>query len=524
MVYINKAKYGECTWMVLEKAANKELFLRDPPPVFPEFNAWFSSKFPGVENKLVKALIYKTIHNSARDQETPLAFEYLYRLMNLAKASDMTVKTVIDQLSEALKVEYSSYSRMLSYARNIQIDKDLALSLQKEWNSFSIKKNDARYNEAISPITGESIHAPEYVKTITESKDCIKGHKETEYKKHDLAKVIKYLNARKVPQIIIDRLDTLLESADESDSIRYNRLLSCRNNLIGGIVWKINDQGYRVFPQGESLATLTREDRWAVMCQEDGFYEVDLTNAHFAILAFLINGQEMNKMLDNGSIWTQLLAYLGLDKGFKDSLKQCIYSMLYGSGADMQQLLLIQDSKLREELKTAKTNLGKKEKIAKTSEEKSVIMKAKHALAKRIDSESSEQDKEIYKKLIAHPAIAELLNGSAVLAQKIKNEGSFTDAFGHTHDVKEFRTIGKIMNTIMTSYEKKLLMPIYKEVFATRYFEIQIDQHDGLTLSFNKNIKGDPEVRAKIMQALKDKVNENAKILNIKTGLEIKGY
>lgn len=526
MVYMNKAKYGECSWSVLEKAANKELFLRDPPPVLPEFQTWFSAKFPGVDNKLVKALIYKVIHNSARGEETPLGWDYLSRLMNLAKATDFTVKNVIDSLASVLGVAYSDYSRLLSYARNIQIDKNVALALQAEWNSFSVKKSDSRYSEAVSPVTGESIHAPDYVKVIKESKDCIKGHKEKAYKaeEHDLARVIKYLNARKIPQVVIDRLDSVIETADQSDSIRYNRLLSCRNNLIGGVVWQINEQGYRVFPQGESLATLTREDRWSVMMQEDGFYEVDLTNAHFAILAFLINGQEMLKLLNNGSIWTQLLDFLGLDKSFKDSLKQCIYSMLYGSGPDMQQLLLIQDPVLREELKALKISLGKKDKIAKTSEEKKAVFIAKNQLAARIQNESSNFDKEIYQKIINHPAIAELLSGSVALNKKITEKGSFGDAFGHIHYMENFRGIGKVMNTIMTSYEKKLLMPIYKEVFNTRYFEIQIDQHDGLTLSFNKNLGGDPEVRAKIMAGLKEKVDQNAKELGIKTGLEIKGY
>ena len=82
-MHFDKEKYGNEPWIKLEKPAVKELFLRDPPPVNPDFNIWFSEKFPDVTCKMVKILIYKTIFNSARNQETPLAHTYLKNLLNL---------------------------------------------------------------------------------------------------------------------------------------------------------------------------------------------------------------------------------------------------------------------------------------------------------------------------------------------------------------------------------------------------------------------------------------------------------
>lgn len=524
-MYVNKKKYGECEWIVLENAANKELFLRDPPPVLPEFCAWFSSNFPSVENrKLVKAMIYRVICSSAKGEETVLNWAYLAKLLNLAEAKDYTVTDVITDLCAAFNTETSEYSRFLGRSRTIQIEQDRAIQLQKEWTSFSVKKSDPRYLEAISPTTGESIHSAEYSKTITESKICIRDHQEKKYKKdkHVLYSLIKYLNARKIPQVITDRLDILIENADPSDIIRYNRLTSCRNNLIGGTTWQINDQGYRVFPRGESLATLKREDRWAVMLQEDGFYEIDLTNAHFAILAFLIQGANMMDLLNQGSIWPQLLQYIGKDSSFKDSLKECIYSMLYGSGEDMQKILLIQDPLLRQELKDLKIKLGKVEKTVRSSEERSKLMIEKHALTRRLKEESTQEDKDLYTKLTSHPAIKELLEGSKLFGEQISEKGSFKDAYGIEHSTKDFKGIGKIMNTIMTSYEKKLMAPIYNDAMKTRYFEVIIDQHDGCTLSFNKNIKGDPEVRKNVLNGLKEKVDQNAKELGLVVNLSIK--
>lgn len=365
MTYVNKAKYGECDWVVLKNSATKQLFLREPPPVLPEFHAWFENKFPKAKNALVKGLIYRVIVNSSENKETPLAFNYLQDLLNLGNDNESTVKSVIDELSDSLGETYSCYSKMLGLARNIEIKRETAREFQKEWNSFTVKKSNPRYSEAVSPITGESIHAPTYERTIKESKECVKKHTEKECIKSDykLTDIISYLNGRKIPEIIIDRIDQLLETKDEnSDSIKYNKLLSCRNNLIGNMAWKVNEQGYRIFTVGESLCTIDRQDRWQVTKQEDGFYEIDLKNAHFAIMAHMINGQEMLKLLANGSIWPQLLAHLNLDVSFKDSLKECIYSILYGSGDDMQQILLIQDPQLRDELKNCQRRSRKKTK------------------------------------------------------------------------------------------------------------------------------------------------------------------
>jgi len=525
MPYINKEKYGQTPWIKLEKAANKELFLRDPPPVNKNFDTWFSKKFPGIETKLVKTLIYRTIVNSAKNEQTPLACMYLQKLLNLSGSTELKVKDVIIQLSNAFNVNYNEYNHSQNYARNIQIDQELAESLLKDWNSFLVKKSDSDYQDAVSPITNESIHSSYYVKVITESKTCIKNHTEEKYKKeeHPLTKIVKYLDSRKIPQIVFDRLDQLIDSADQSDFIRYNRLCAVKNNLIGGNVWRINDQSYRVFMEGESLTTLRKEDRWSVMRQEDGFYEIDLTNAHFAILASLINGVEMNKMLDNGSIWNQLLTYLNIDVSFKDSLKQCVCSMIYGSAQKMQQILLIQNEKLREELKQIRFNLNDKELSAKTSEEKQSVRIAKNELNKRIENESTEEDKNIFKKLLNHPAIKELLDGTKKMEKEISDRGSFGDAFGHINYVKDFNGFGKIRNTILTSYEKKMLMPIYKDALNTRYFQVIIDQHDGVTLDFSKNIKGSPEVRENILKSLTEKVNQNIKEMNIKSIMVVKG-
>lgn len=96
------------------------------------------------------------------------------------------------------------------------------------------------------------------------------------------------------------------------------------------------------------------------------------------------------------------------------------------------------------------------------------------------------QDKEIYTKLVSHPAIKELLEGSRKLSKDIMEKGTFKDAFNVVHNAKEFKGKGKIMNTIMSSYEKKLLMPVYKDAFETKSFEVMFDSHDGMTLYFPK--------------------------------------
>jgi len=524
MPYINKALKGK-EHEANEKYARKELGFHAPPAVSSDFSAWFNSIYPGVTDKRVRTLIYQTIRKSAAGKSQSLASNYLIEGLNLDNEG-LSVKDVIDPLAKALGVDYSGYSRITHHARNIQIDEQLAKDLLFKWNSFCVKKSSPDYLKAISPINEEKVCEEKYTSTVIDSKACIKKHTEKKIKKEtpQLSRIVKYLNARKIPQIVHDRIDQLIEDCDQSNTIRYNNLLAVKNNLLGEYIWEVNDQGYRLFTVGASLTTIPKEDRWQILKQEDGFYELDLTNAHFAILAYLMESVEMNKMLDQGSIWTQLLTYLGLDKSSKDMLKKVIYSILYGSGPNLQQILMIQDEKVREELFVANEKLLQKTKYAKTNEEKSAAFSEKTNLKNRIEKESTENDKALYLKLIAHPGVDALITGSKAYFKNIMDQGFFIDAFGIQQDTKDFSGGGKIANTILSSYEKVLLRPIYDEAFNTSYWEILIDQHDGMSLSFHKNLKGDPKIKEEVMNLLKSKVNEKAKELGIRVELEIKGY
>ena len=97
-------------------------------------------------------------------------------------------------------------------------------------------------------------------------------------------------------------------------------------------LYKPTDRSVRVFPFGESIASLKREVR-AVLCQDWQGY--DLRSAQFAICAADWGVAEIQAFLrDGGNIWASLFAYFNWtpDEAIKRIFKAGLYSTLFGAG------------------------------------------------------------------------------------------------------------------------------------------------------------------------------------------------
>jgi len=529
------------SWGGSPRKAKRQVYLREPPPVSLAWKPWFQAKFTTVAKSsdpaLLTRLIYGTLWASSRGQEFPLASNQLEDFLDLGggdKKRSRSVTPIIEQLSQALEQPYTPHSYALGLARNIQIPPDRAQQLLAEWQTFALPPEDP---EASHPITGEKTRGTKFKNVLRLAKQAVRQAETAAQPEQPLHDILQHLNSRSVPEILTERtLEQIRRLEGERDqalaapagdqskilgrySYRLQALNGCLVSAMGGYIWhRASQDNYRIFARGQTLASISSEDRRAITLFQDGFVELDLASAHLAISHKLFGGQELETLLRGGQVWATLLAAAGMRPEDKDLLKPVVYAMLYGSSRLRQMSLLIRDPEGRHEVQAALDLAERKRQEGKEPGRTARYKTKIRAEIKAILKGPAKEALMAFRKLERHPAIQELLQGRRRLEEQLRGPGEVLDAFGRKQAIskKPSRTIA----ALASSYEKALLLPIYQAADKSTDFQVLLDQHDGCTLHF---LRRDSKTRTdNILQRLQEAVEATAKELGIITKLEIK--
>lgn len=235
----------------------------------------------------------------------------------------------------------------------------------------------------------------------------------------------------------------------------------------------------RAFQINPGLQIVARHLR-SVLTQD--WVEVDLAQAHLAIVAKLWNIPEVTEFLKTGeSIWPSLLEWMGYQKNdhrIKVILKPFLYSVIYGMSF----------TRLENEL------------IGITSKQNG------------------------YKQFTSHPIVAALIEARKHRTEQIKKAGVYKTLLGNQIKVTCYRKNGKFesnVNTILSQeaneMEMFLMSPIIHLAEQTDEFDVVLYQFDGCSLAFKDNTKKD-----RWLKKIKEQVDKMAKDLGFEIGLDIK--
>lgn len=543
---MSTCKPSPSKWPGTLREARRSVYLREPPPVSEEFFLWFGRTFPTIARSsdpaLVTRLLYGAICKASNGEEFPLAYTILEPFLEADAETETgdrsrSVLPIIEDLSTALGVPFNHHSIDLHLARCIQqLTRERATDLLTEWQRFALPPSDLN---AVHPITKQKTAGTKYKSTVQRAKGQIqeaetKAERNTSLRRivghlhHPLPKILMTRTEERILtvesernealQLIID--DNVRDKVWRTYSLRLRALHSCRSNACGGYIWSRRSENYRIFTKGDTLVTIHGEDRRAITRRSDGFVEYDLASAHLAIGNFLCGGPELTKLLQGKAVWPTLLKWIGYDPEDADDkriLKGCIYAMTYGSSNLRQWSLLLRDEDNREAI-TRNMDLAKRKRDQGQEPERARLFTDLVKSNVRTFLKQEKAAQVAYKKLLSHPAIQELLVNRDRYSREILSAGGTYDAFG------TFQRLGKnssqTISTVMSSYEKWLLWPIYERAFSRRDFEVVLDQHDGLTIRFTRQ---DDEKRVNnLLSRLQQAVQERADKLGIFTHLEIK--
>jgi len=206
--------------------------------------------------------------------------------------------------------------------------------------------------------------------------------------------------------------------------------------------------------------------------------ELDLQNAHLAIVAKLWDIPELQELLSQGkSIWEVLMPDLGLsltDAEAKSNLKTLLYSAVYGMS--QRQLTLCSEQ-----------YFGSND-------------------------------------FLKHPIIAQLMEGKARKLKDLATQEEVKTPMGITHKPHSFTSNGmynsnhlSIISEEISEYEALLLEPIFDLAMETKQFAITLYQYDGVSIE-----PADSRRKNSLIKKIKKAVDERAKQLNIKTCITVK--
>ena len=237
---------------------------------------------------------------------------------------------------------------------------------------------------------------------------------------------------------------------------------------------------YRIYSPGVTVNRLPRELRTIAL---RGTVGMDLAAAQLAVVARVYGLPKVEAFLAaGGSIWTELLRYLDLGPEWKPLLKKTLYSVCFGMSACnyMKVLAFGSDKKGR-----SVTGLDEPEGIGL----------------------------EEATRFVAHPLIAELLEGRAAATERVKQERGMRDAFGH---FQHFGWPHQILARVAQSFEFRIMAAAVPVLQSERGIEVVSFLHDGMYVYFGRS--GDATRQCRRVQAA---VSEEARRLGVLTALEI---
>lgn len=473
----------------------------------------------------VRRLLYTVLVNSKKGRSTPLAKNFLgrFQIKNPIDPNDRGHKWICEALSKALGVQYREYSNQHHIARSIQIDPEYAAQLLDEWHSFKIDPSDP---SAINSATLEPTAGMSFDRIIRTSKRVVTQSVSQRFHDYPLPELLRDINHAKLPESLFDRFKIVgadLEARQDAAATDVERrslqrrlvyMREAERNAKTGYIYEPAPPAYRLYVREASLQGIDREDRRALTRQCDGYYELDLRNAHFAIVGALAESGEMNALLDAGSIWDQLLDWCGLDDGWREQLKAVVTSSLYGAGDARRLVMLEQDERkkvahtLMLETFKAKTDSPRALSRQRYAQDQVEVTAEKHARA-------------TLARLMSHPAMVAMDKARKELERRIRSDDGMVDGFGRFVAIPQGRKIGTVMHAVATSWERLLIDVIYQRARRNKFgdFRVILDQHDGVTIHFSRR---DPKRSATVIKNLQEDVRAAALALGVNTSLEVK--
>ena len=262
----------------------------------------------------------------------------------------------------------------------------------------------------------------------------------------------------------------------------------------------VSSNSPRLFPVSDHLTGLKAEVRRALLA---GLVEVDLASCHLAVLAAMLDLPTVREFLDTGeSVWDHLFQEMDLSeavdgdpslrKRIKGVLKQeGLYPALYGR----QRGYVVR--RVNDELAEALQGTGYRGRF-----------------------------RDVGKRFVEHPMIAEILGATATKLAEIEEEGHVMDVDGHVislplHVGDVPLTDGATSKTALcyaaSVVELKLMHAIVRlqEEQNGRRFRVLLWQHDGVSLQIT-----DKRWTAHVVREVQEAVAREAASLGVRTRLE----
>lgn len=237
--------------------------------------------------------------------------------------------------------------------------------------------------------------------------------------------------------------------------------------------YRSTDKTCRIHSTDYCILQLPREIRRAVFT---GLYSLDLRSSQLAIVADLWGIKSARAFLDNrGSIWAELLGFLGLDSSFKPGVKTILYSVIFGMG---------------------------KKRLARDATE---------ALGSPM--------------ILKHPIIRDILSQrEKKLAQVVSNGGAY-DAWGRFQPMSSCSSKAgatkyakKILARVVQSYEMEIMLAGFSEIMNRKNdLALVAWLHDGIYVAATHN----RSYTMSYLQQVNREVQKRAAELGIGTELEV---
>lgn len=478
-------------------------------PVDPKWIDWATStfNFPAPSDPMrrgVVAMTYQALETASRGEPCVIAYAWAHAIGVLVDRRSLPfVEAVGEALRPAVEVTLAAYSKSQGKARELRLPADRARELLNQWRAF----HSWRSGVDLLPETLD-VYVRKYGKT---NRAKLIGDEKAAWvdvsdAPGEFATLLTNLHRPFKDETIIDRIRARIEEleAQPVDASRDARILSLyrlEHELGHGeslsLSWSrsySDGANYRLYG---SASNMKSDDRAAVFPASLGYVEVDLRNAHLAILGMLLKSERIAALA--GDAWSTLGDYVD-GAASKGQLKRFLYSCMYGAGREQRICALVKDDAY--DVAQALYDKGEDERA--------------HLACFPIWHEAEA----LHDRLVKHPTIGEVIEGTRQLARELERAAR-VDPFGIEHGGPETRGV-TALSSLCSAYEKWLLAPVYCDRAYLKTHQVILDQHDGLTVKLLGADRTYPDGRTLggiTYQRLERLVNDRAKAAEINTQL-----
>jgi len=453
------------------------------PPVLPD-NAALSTK-----EEIRMRIFYYLLSTTFVDEETSIPvmpFELIRQFAGIRRTTWFfaAIEYLQDFSQHVLPLEINDYRYANGKARTIVMRLPEDLRDEYERSLFHLgNPNQERVNfftgHVVSRRLSRQGRQDHRERLIASSLSTVKDDKH--------GQILEYLNRQspgKIEEYIKGHLPELYEAASSMDRTTEHEI-NQRNHtfrVIAGLqrhtdmIYQCSPKSDRVCTIGSTIHQLPRELR-KLAIQGPSSFGCDLKSAQLAIVARLWNLDQNRSFLESGgSIWTELLGHLCLDTSYKDTLKQAMYSIVFG----------------------------------KTEQNLKIFLEEGGMGIRPLSHERITQ-------FFRYPLIREILEGRQRHFNKIKSDGGTYDAFGGWIKRIQHECPPHAVAALQAqSFEFAIMLPVLDELrqHPDRYTVLSF-LHDGLTIHCRDEAR-----KNTIFETLRKRVQEKAQQLGIPTILE----